>query len=157
MKAFGIKQLPLSMGGARKGEVRMQLAALPWRVRRGRPQVLLITSRTTRRWIVPKGWPMDGRTPAQAAAAEAWEEAGARGRASDICVGIYGYTKGMEDDPDLPVMVALYPFEVTSLSTGWPEAGQRRRKWMTRRKAAARVEEPELAALIESFDPARLA
>ncbi len=157
MKAFGIRQLPLSMSGARKGEVRMQLAALPWRVRRGKPQILLITSRTTRRWIVPKGWPMDGHTPAAAAAAEAWEEAGARGRPIDMCLGIYGYVKEMVDDPDLPVMVAVYPLEVRSLAAGWPEAGERRRRWFTRRKAAARVDEPELAALIESFDPARLA
>ncbi len=156
MRAFGIRQLPLSMAGARKGEVRMQLAALPWRLRRGKVQVLLITSRTTRRWIVPKGWPIDGRTPAQAAATEAWEEAGARGTASPICIGIYSYTKGMEVDPDLPVMVAVYPFEVRALAAGWPEAGQRRRKWLSRRKAAGRVDEPELAALIETFDPARL-
>lgn len=157
MKAFGIRQLPLSVGGARKGEVRMQLAALPWRLRGGKPQILLITSRSTRRWIVPKGWPMDGRTPAEAAAAEAWEEAGARGRPSDICLGIYGYTKGRDEDRDLPVMVALYPLRVSALATQWPEARERRRKWMTRRKAAARVDEPELAALIESFDPSRLA
>lgn len=156
MKAFGIRQLPLSFGAARKGEVRMQLAALPWRMRGSKPQILLITSRTTRRWIVPKGWPMDGRTPSQVAAAEAWEEAGARGRASDICIGIYGYTKGMEDDPDLPVMVALYPLQVTTLASSWPESRERRRKWLSRRKAAARVDEPELAALIESFDPVRL-
>ncbi|MFC6583776.1 NUDIX hydrolase [Sulfitobacter aestuariivivens] len=54
--------------------MRTQFAALCYRVKKGKVQVLLVTSRGTKRWIVPKGWPMDGKTPAQSAALEAWEE-----------------------------------------------------------------------------------
>jgi len=74
-----IKQLPLSLHGAAKGEVRTQFAALPFRVKEDKVQVLLITSRGTGRWIVPKGWPMEGKTPAESALQEAWEEAGVQG------------------------------------------------------------------------------
>ena len=69
-----IKQLPISLRGAAKSDVRTQFAALCYRIKRGKVQVLLVTSRRTKRWIVPKGWPMEGRTPADSAAQEAWEE-----------------------------------------------------------------------------------
>ena len=148
-------QMPLSRFGARKTELRVQFAALPWRRdAKGRVRILLVTSRNTGRWIVPKGWPTDGVTPARSAAREAWEEAGVEGRASDLCLGLYSYAKDMEGTrSDLPVAVALFPLEVTSLAERWPEASERRRAWSRRRKAAARVDEVELAAIIRAFDP----
>ena len=142
---------PLRVVG-RKTDMRTQFAALPWRVSDGKPQVLLITSRDTGRWILPKGWPMQDETPADAAATEAWEEAGVKGRVAPACIGIYSYDKTMEDG-SLPVAVAVFPVEVEKLAKRYPEAGDRRRRWFSRRKAAEKVAEPELRAILETFDP----
>ncbi|MEN9850080.1 MAG: hypothetical protein RL128_243, partial [Pseudomonadota bacterium] len=62
---------------------RTQYGALCWRMHRGKVEVLLITSRDTGRWVIPKGWPIDGLAPAQTAAREAWEEAGVEGDIAD--------------------------------------------------------------------------
>ncbi|EEB83679.1 NUDIX hydrolase [Roseobacter sp. GAI101] len=148
-----IKQLPISIPGARKGDVRSQFAALCYRVRRGKVQVLLITSRGSKRWIVPKGWPMNGQTPAKAALQEAWEEAGVTGRSVGGCLGVYSYDKTLPDKQVIPVVVLLYPVEVKALAKKFPEAGQRRRKWVSRKKAMKMVSEPELGRLIRDFDP----
>lgn len=148
-----IKQLPISIPGARKGDVRSQFAALCYRIRRGKVQVLLITSRGSKRWIVPKGWPMDGETPARAALQEAWEEAGVTGRSVGGCLGVYSYDKTMPDGEIIPVLVLLYPVEVKALAKNFPEVGQRRRKWVSRKKAMKMVSEPDLGRLIRDFDP----
>ena len=101
--------------------------------------------------LLPKGWPMDGLTPAEAAAHEAWEEAGVRGRIHDTCLGLYSYSKWIDKSLTLPVIVAVFPLEVKRLEDEFPAAGQRRRKWMTRKKAAQRIEEWELKHIIRSF------
>lgn len=148
-----VKQPPLSLLGARKGDVRTQFAALCYRVRRGKVQILLITSRRTKRWIVPKGWPMEGKTPAASAGIEAWEEAGVRGTPSDTALGVYAYGKNMGDADELPCVVLLYPMLVKSLAKKFPESGERRRRWVSRKKAAKLVAEDDLARLIVNFDP----
>ena len=148
-----IRQLPLSLRVSSKDDVRSQFAALCWRVRGDRVQVLLITSRGTGRWITPKGWPEDGMTPAEAAMREAWEEAGVIGRAQDQCLGIYSYDKVIEDKPSLPCVVMVYPVRVKALAGTYPEASERRRKWFSPRKAAQKVAEPELARILHDFDP----
>lgn len=148
-----VKQPPLSLLGARKGDVRTQFAALCYRVRRGKVQILLITSRRTKRWIVPKGWPMEGKTPAASAGIEAWEEAGVRGTPSDTALGVYTYGKNMGDADELPCVVLLYPMLVKSLAKKFPESGERRRRWVSRKKAAKLVAEDDLARLIVNFDP----
>ena len=101
MSAPKIRQLPLSLDGGGKRDVRSQFAALCYRVKDGKTRVLLVTSRGTGRWIIPKGWPMDGKTPAETAAQEAWEEAGVTGKVQDMCLGLFSYRKTMEDDDDL--------------------------------------------------------
>lgn len=148
-----IKQLPISLHGADKSELRAQFAALCYRVKHKKVQVLLITSRGTKRWIVPKGWPMHAMTPAASAAQEAWEEAGVRGRSDGRCLGVYTYEKTLRDGDDLPCLAMLYPVQVKSLAKSFPEAGQRRRRWVSRKKAARLVAEPELARMILDFDP----
>lgn len=148
-----IKQLPLSVSNARKGDIRSQCAALCYRVRKKRPQILMITSRGMGRWIVPKGWPMQGKTPAQSAVIEAWEEAGVQGRSDGRCLGVYSYVKDLEGTREVPCIAMVFAVEVTELSARFPEAGQRERKWMSRKKAAKLVDEPELARLIRDFDP----
>jgi 8-oxo-dGTP pyrophosphatase MutT (NUDIX family) len=148
-----VTQLPISLHGGAKGSARTQFAALCWRVRRGKVQVLLITSRRRKRWIVPKGWPMDGKTPAQCAAVEAWEEAGVVGAASDTCIGVYSYARTRDEEEAFPCLAMLYPIKVKSLKKKFPEVKDRRRKWVSRKKAAKMVPHKELAKLIIGFSP----
>lgn len=151
-----IKQLPISFRASHKSDVRSQFAALCFRIRRGKPEILLITARGSGRWILPKGWPMDGLTPADSAALEAWQEAGVSGEAFDRCLGLYSYSKSIAGT-GLPIMTMVYPVRVKSLASKFPEAGQRRRKWFSPKKAAKKVAEPELARILKGFDPSRLA
>jgi len=139
----------------RKRDVRTQFGALCWRRRDSGVQVLLVTTRRTKRWVVPKGWPVSGETPAGAAAIEAFEEAGVEGETSDVCLGIFTYTKEMEGD-DLPCVVAVFPLMVTCKFKEWPEENERKRQWFSQKKAAARVQEPELKRIIAAFDPKSL-
>lgn len=130
-----------------EGKERNQCAALCWRMHRGRVEVLLITSRDTGRWVIPKGWPMAGKTEAQSAIQEAWEEAGVRGKGLDRPVGRYGYFKIMADKSALPCIVTVYPLRVKELAQRYPERKQRRRRWHDAEAAAKLVAEPELRAL----------
>lgn len=152
-KRMMIKQLPISVPGGRKSDVRTQFAALCYRIRDGKVQVLMITSRGSRRWIIPKGWPIDGKTPAASALQEAWEEAGVQGRPDGRCLGLYSYSKIEEGDEDLPCVAMVYAVEVKSLDKKYPEVGQRKRKWVSRKQAARMVDEPELARILQDFDP----
>ncbi|RMH48287.1 MAG: NUDIX domain-containing protein [Alphaproteobacteria bacterium] len=148
-------QVPLATGKQkRRKETRSQFAALPYRVRDdGEVEVLLVTSRGTRRWILPKGWPMRGLTPAETALQEAWEEAGVRGRATDHCLGFYSYEKWFSPKSQVPCVVSVFPVEVEELADDFPEKGERKRKWFTRKKAAQKVDEAELRSIIKSFNP----
>lgn len=148
-----IKQLPIRIAPERKTDVRSQFAALCYRMKKGKPQILLITSRGSKRWIVPKGWPMHGRTPAQSAALEAWEEAGVRGRVDGRCLGVYSYTKEEEGVGAFPCVAMVFAIEVTEIAKAYPEAGQRERKWFSRKQAAKLVDEPELARILSDFGP----
>ncbi|QUJ75639.1 NUDIX hydrolase [Sulfitobacter albidus] len=149
-----VRQQPLTLHGAAKGAVRTQFAALCYRMKAGKVEVLLITSRRRKRWIVPKGWPMEGKTPAACAAREAWEEAGVRGQASDTSVGVYSYIKiGRKNRPDVPVLAVLYPIRVTALKKRYPEARERRRMWVSRKKAAKLLDSKALGKLIVGFVP----
>ena len=134
-------------------EARTQVAALCWRMSKGKPEILLITSRETGRWVIPKGWPMKGLSSSKAAAQEAWEEAGVNGKIRNICIGFYAYHKVRSPKLDVPCVVAVYPLRVKSLDRKFPEAGDRKRRWFTPKKAAAKVEEPELRDLLANFDP----
>lgn len=147
-----IKQLPISFHASHKSDVRSQFSALCYRLRRGTPEILLITSRGSGRWIVPKGWPIDGLTPAASAAQEAWEEAGVRGKAYDRCLGLYSYSKTVGGE-GFPIITLVYPVKVKSLASSFPEEGQRVRKWFAAKRAAKLVSEPELARIIKDFDP----
>ena len=115
--------------------------------------MLLITSRDTGRWVIPKGWPMRNRSDAEAAAREAFEEAGLRGEVSPRSIGIYTYQKVLGPKQSIPVVVRVFPLEAREMLRTYPETGQRRVKWFPPDKAAERVAEPDLAALIRGFDP----
>ncbi|WP_122464901.1 MULTISPECIES: NUDIX hydrolase [Brevundimonas] len=130
---------------------RRQVAALPWRRATDGVEVLLVTSRETRRWVTPKGWPMPRKTAAEAAAQEAWEEAGVRGVIAPEPLGAFHYDKRLKNNRLQPCVVDLFPLEVTEEADAWPEADERERRWMAPREAAPLVDEPELTALIEAF------
>ncbi|MCY4336549.1 MAG: NUDIX hydrolase [Litoreibacter sp.] len=145
------------MTGSQKREVRTQFGALCYRVHNEETQVLLITSRTRGRWIIPKGWPVEGATPAEAAATEAYEEAGVSGKTFNICLGLYSYTKMMAgDDMDLPCAVSVFPVKVKKVLRDYPEKAERKRKWFSIKKAAGKVREPELRKILKHFDPSLL-
>lgn len=130
-----------------------QVAALPWRRGEdGIAQVLLVTSRETRRWVLPKGWPLKNRSPSKAAAREAWEEAGVRGPIASAPVGTYEYPKRLPASVRL-LTVAVYPLQVTEEHDAWPEVGQRERRWVDRAAAAQLVDEPGLKALLGDWGP----
>jgi 8-oxo-dGTP pyrophosphatase MutT (NUDIX family) len=156
MSLIKMKHPPLRMEGSQKRDVRTQFGALCFRVIEEETQVLLITSRNSRRWIIPKGWPMEDMSPAQAAAVEAYEEAGVEGKAYNICLGLYSYTKIMDKADDLPCAVSVFPVKVQKTLKVWPEGKERTRKWFSVKKAAARVREPELRKIIKNFDASLL-
>lgn len=127
-----------------------QVAALCYRTA-PRLEILLVTSRETRRWVTPKGWPMKGKSDHAAAAVEAFEEAGVDGVVAEQALGTFGYDKVLKSTEIRAVTAALYPLEVVILRDHWPEKGQRERRWFTPAEAAETVQEPELAALILDF------
>ena len=99
---------------------------------------------------------MIGRTPAKVALREAWEEADVKGRAIDHCLGLYAYEKRLSTGAIVPCRALVYPVHVSALAGHWPEHGQRRRKWFSRRKAVARIKSRDLSQVIRDFDPANL-
>jgi 8-oxo-dGTP pyrophosphatase MutT (NUDIX family) len=132
-------------------KIRKQVAALPYRqTDAGGVEFLLITSRETARWVIPKGWPMKGKEDRDAAAQEAWEEAGVRGRIGKRAVGRFEYDKILPDGR-LRCSVAVFPLAVELTDFAWPEFGERRRRWLLPQDAAAAVDEADLAKLILKF------
>jgi 8-oxo-dGTP pyrophosphatase MutT (NUDIX family) len=128
-----------------------QVAALPWRGAGDRLEILLVSSRETRRWVIPKGWQMKGKSDPAAAAQEAYEEAGLDGRVAPEPFGHYPYLKRLKSGNARAVTVDVYPLEVTGEHAAWPEKGQRTLNWMPPIEAALAVQEPELRDLIASF------
>lgn len=152
MNVAKTKSRPLHLMAFRKRELRTQFGALCWRLRSdGSPEVLMITSRGTGRWIIPKGWPQKGQTAARAAETEAWEEAGVTGKVAPDCIGIYGYEKRRRRGPDAPCVVAVFALRVTREAEKWPERKERKRRWMRPQKAAGLVAEPELARILRDL------
>lgn len=135
---------------------RDQYGALCYGIERGKPRVLLITSRGTGRWVIPKGWPISGQDGAGTAAQEAWEEAGVRGRCHPRSIGTFHYDKVLSESESIPVLVEVFPLDVELVLDAYPESDQRRRQWFTPERAARHVNEPDLAALLRGFDPGTL-
>ena len=124
-----------------------QIGALPYRKQGRAIEVLLITSRETKRWVIPKGWPMKGKRDWNAAAKEAFEEAGIEGHVGGKSIGTYHYVK-RKNSGNLDCEVTVYLLQVTRRMSEWPEKDQRRRKWFTAKEAATRVDEEGLKAII---------
>jgi 8-oxo-dGTP pyrophosphatase MutT (NUDIX family) len=136
------------LGGA---PCRVQVAALPWRIGAGGVEIMLITSRDTGRWVVPKGWPEGGETLWDAAAREAGEEAGIGGSVAPREIGRFYYAKQLSSGGERRCVVHVFPREIDAVREKWRERKQRRREWVSPAQAASRVREPDLAELIEAF------
>ncbi len=133
-----------------------QVAALPYRTDdSGKVSVLLITSRETRRWVLPKGNPIRGLSSHEAAAHEAFEEAGVSGIACPTPLGQYVYWKKRRNGQLKHATVALFPLAVTEQAEEWPEQDERDTQWFDLAQAAAAVDEPDLGRLIGSFRVSR--
>jgi len=136
---------------AAKPRTGQQVAALPFRMTDAGVEVMLITSRRTRRWIVPKGWPEAGISPAEDAAREALEEAGVIGEVAGKPFGVFHYLKERKHGDGTSCRVNLFPLKVTRQRRTWPEKTSRETKWLPYAEAAALVAEPELKRLILKF------
>ncbi|MBE1284145.1 MAG: NUDIX domain-containing protein [Rhodobacteraceae bacterium] len=131
---------------------RVQVAALCYRKTGTDLDVLMVTSRDTGRWIIPKGWPIPGKDGAQSALQEAWEEAGVTaGALQDDPIGTYDYVKRHNDRPDEPIETYVFKVEVDDLAADYPEAGSRKRQWMKPDEAANLVHEPQLKDLLRGL------
>ena len=131
---------------------RTQYAALPYRIETdGSLSIMLITSRETRRWVIPKGWPMRGVKPHGVAAREAYEEAGVEGEIGRRGVGFFYYHKRRKDGSTVPVCVEVFPLKVSRQHDRWPEQAERTGRWVRPEEAAALVEEESLSGLIRAF------
>jgi 8-oxo-dGTP pyrophosphatase MutT (NUDIX family) len=131
---------------------RRQVAALPWRRGANGLEILLVTSRETRRWVTPKGGRMPGKTDAEAAAEEALEEAGVEGAVVPEPLGTFRYLKMLKRRAARWCVVSVYALEVRVEHDDWHERGQRERLWVSRDEAVRRVDEPDLKALIAAFE-----
>lgn len=139
--------------------MRLQVAALPWRQGRDGLEVMLITSRDTGRWVLPKGWPEAREPLCEAAAREAGEEAGLSGSVSTIEAGRYFYAKALSSGEQVPCEVLVFPLKVGAVADKWKERRERERRWVTPEQAARMVNEPDLGQIISYFgeNPQRFA
>jgi 8-oxo-dGTP pyrophosphatase MutT (NUDIX family) len=131
----------------------VQYGALPYRFSQDAAlEILLVTTRGTRRWIIPKGWPIKGLRPAKSAAREAYEEAGVRGRIGAKPVGFFTYDKlPNEAGVNTTCEVKVYPLLVKRQSEVWPESEQRTTQWVEPSRAIAMIKEPGLKKIVASF------
>lgn len=146
-RAFSTMLMPILLR-----KPRQQVAALCYRDGKAGREVLLITSRDTGRWIVPKGWPIEGKDGAQSALQEAWEEAGVRkAEIGSDPIGTYFYEKGLDDGDSIPIEAEVYLAQVTKLRDSYPEVDQRERAWFAPQEAANLVDEPELRDILRAL------
>ena len=140
-----------SMSNANKiGARRLQYGALPYRTSSGqRAEFMLVTSRETRRWIIPKGWPKSGKSPHRSAAHEAFEEAGVLGAIGRQSVGSFSYEKRLKNGRSVECEVRVFPLEVKRQRKEWPESQERRVIWLSASRAAEKVKDPVLSKIIQ--------
>lgn len=132
---------------------RLQYAALCYRkaAKDGLIEILLLTSRDTGRWVIPKGWPMGSKAGYTVAEIEALQEAGVKGVVEHDPLGCFGYGKSMPEGLVLPCEVQVHALEVTGSVKNYKEKGERRLEWVSPEEAAERVAEPGLKKIIRTF------
>lgn len=129
----------------------VQVAALCLRDGAQGEELLLIQTLTRKLWMIPKGWPMDGLSLAEAAEQEAWEEAGVRGQIAPSPMGAFTYTKIKSSGLPVQCRAQVFRLDVTRCSDSFPEAHKRTRRWVTPSQAASMVQNPQLARLLDSL------
>ena len=113
--------------------------------------VLMVTTRGTRRWVIPKGWAEPDVAPHALAAREAFEEAGVLGSADAVAIGAYRARKRLSNGRRTTCIVEVFTLRVDGFAEAWPERGQRKARWFTLEDAAARVREKDLARMLRSL------
>ena len=128
-----------------------QVAALVYRIESDRQvRILLLTSLDTKRTIIPKGWPMKGLKDRDAAAREAFEEAGIVGKIGSKAIGRFHYWKRRKTYFSY-VRVDVYALKAQEFLDDYPEKGQRQLAWFSPEEAAMLIDEPQLATLVRRF------
>lgn len=127
-----------------------QYGALPFRLSR-ELEILLVTSRETGRWVIPKGWPIRLKSRRKVAALEALEEAGVEGRVAREPLGEFDYPKVLRTGENQPCRVTVFAMEVLTQRDAWREQAQRSAQWFGWVEAAAAVQEPGLSQIIADF------
>jgi len=134
-----------------KRAARAQYGALPYRFTpAGALEILLVASRESKRWIIPKGWPIKGLRPEKSAAREAFEEAAVSGRIGAKSIGLFAYDKILEDGA-IGCEVRVFPLLVKQQSETWPEIEERAVEWAAPDRALALIKDAELKALVAAF------
>lgn len=139
---------PISAAEATTDTILHQAGVVAYRIVHGEVRVLLMTSRETGRWIIPKGNIDAGSTPCAAAEREAYEEAGVRGILNAMPLGFYTYLKRLGSGDLRAATVEVYLLRVTERLKKWPEKGQRRLSWVSTDEAIALIQEPGIAPLL---------
>lgn len=139
-----------------KPTLKKQYAALPITLVDGEMQVLLVTSRGSRRWIIPKGQPEPKLKPHQLAAKEAWEEAGLIGQVRPRSIGSYLSEKRLLDGTAEPCLVRVFVMDVQRQMDEWPEKHERETRWLSPAQAAMKVTEGGLVEILLSLAAPRL-
>ena len=135
-----------------RGETLAQAGVIAYRIHRGEVQVLLMTSRDTGRWIIPKGNVKPGSSPSKAAAQEAFEEAGVKGTiVSSTPLGVYTYAKKLGSGEARSATVEVFLLQVKKQVKKWPEKGERKLAWVSAKKAVELVEEPGVVPLLRGL------
>ncbi len=142
------ERIRLMFGGT---PCRVQAAALPWRLTENGVEIMLVTSRGSGRWVLPKGWPEGGEHLWTAAEREAAEEAGISGAIARSEAGHFYYGKELPSGMEWRCQVHVFPLEVDRVADRWPERKKRRRGWFSPQEAASKVRERDLAELIAGF------
>lgn len=143
--------VPVQRKGRTGKTTGVQYAALPYRLNGESVEILIITSRRTHRWIIPKGWPMADCRPTACAAREALEEAGVSGEMGKRAIGHFRYLKMLRNGFSIPCRVEVFPLRVTRERHDWDEKNARERRWCSVAEAAAAVGEPQLRVMIRRF------
>lgn len=150
---LAVRWAPPSRGQERVPPRRRQVAALVHRKGEHGLEILLITSRDTGRWIIPKGWRHKGRSRATSALIEAYEEAGIRGSVRRKPLGTFVYAKWIDKKGrNFDCLVDVFSVSFRKQSKSWPEQKERKLAWLRPDTAARRVSEPELKQIIRQYD-----
>lgn len=129
----------------------IQYAALPYRIVDGHPEVMLVTSRETKRWILPKGRPEKRLKSYEVAAAEAFEEAGIVGSIAKDSFCAFASTKRLKNGKELPCTIKVYILKTKKVLDDWPEKAERERRWFSPGEAALIVTEEGLIKTLLNF------